>query len=162
SMVQGYVRRAAAVAECELAGLKDFATHDLAAVLRDADLVILCTPLAQMRELITQALPNLSLGAIVSDVGSVKAQVVTELEPLVAGAGAHFIGAHPMAGAEKMGVSASRADLFRNAVCVLTPTARSDSGAVQKLETFWRGLDARVLRLTPEVHDELTARCSHL
>jgi len=47
-------------------------------------------------------------------------------------------------------------------VCVLTPTARSEGGAVQKLEAFWRGLDARVLRLTPEVHDELTARCSHL
>ena len=162
SMVQGYVRRDAAVAECEQAGLKDFATRDLAAALRDADLVILCTPLAQMRELIAQALPHLSPGAIVSDVGSVKAHVVTELEPLVTSAGAHFIGAHPMAGAEKMGVSASRADLFRNAVCVLTPTARSESGAVQKLETFWRGLDARVHRLTPELHDELAARCSHL
>jgi prephenate dehydrogenase len=161
-IVQGYVRRDASITQCEQAGLKDFATRDLAAALRDADLVILCTPLAQMRELVTQALPHLSRGAVVSDVGSVKASVVAELEPLVASAGAYFVGAHPMAGAEKMGVSAARADLFRNAVCVLTPTASNDGVAVHKLEMLWRGLDARVLQLTPQLHDELVARCSHL
>jgi len=162
SIVQGFVRRDASLAECEEAGLKDFATRDLLAAVRDADLVVLCTPLSQMRALTEQFLPVLKRGAIVSDVGSVKGSVIAELEAMISNAGAHFIGAHPMAGAEKTGVAAARVDLFRNAVCVLTPTANSNADAVRTLEEFWRTLGARLLKLTPELHDELAARCSHL
>lgn len=161
-VVQGYVRRDASVAECEAAGLNDFATRDLLAAVRDAELIILCTPLAQMRELTERLLPSLAPGAILSDVGSVKGSLVAELEPLAARADAHFIGAHPMAGAEKMGVTAARVDLFRNAVCVLTPTRQSDAAALRKLEAFWRALGSRVLKTSPELHDQLVARCSHL
>jgi prephenate dehydrogenase len=161
-LLQGYVRRDASLAECERAGLKDFATRDLLAAVGDADLVILCTPLAQMRELIERALPAVKPGAIVTDVGSVKGSVVAEMEPLVARARAHFIGAHPMAGAEKTGVAAARADLFCHAVCVLTPDASAPHALVQRLEQFWQRLGARTLRLTPQWHDELVARCSHL
>jgi prephenate dehydrogenase len=160
--VHGYVRRDASVAECEKAGLKNFATRDLLAAVRDADLVILCTPLSQMRGLTEAMLPALKTGVLVSDVGSVKESVIAELEPIVARAGAHFIGAHPMAGGEKMGVASANARLFSDAVCVLTPTKKSNSGAVQVLEEFWHLLGARVLKLTPELHDELVARCSHL
>ena len=162
SSLQGYVRREATVAECEQVGLRDFATRDLAAVVADADLVILCTPLAQMRELTECMLPALKRGAIVSDVGSVKGSVVRDLEALVAGVGAEFIGAHPMAGAEKTGVSAARGDLFNNAVCVLTPTPQCVPASVAKLETFWRAVGTRVLKMSPELHDELVGRCSHL
>jgi prephenate dehydrogenase len=161
-LLQGYVRRDASLAECERAGLKGFATTDLLAAVRDADLVILCTPLAQMRELTERALPGLKRGAVVTDVGSVKGSVVAELEPLVAKAGAQFVGAHPMAGAEKMGVAAARADLFVNAVCGLTPTPAVPEETICKLEEFWRSLGARTIRLTPALHDELVARCSHL
>ena len=160
--VKGYVRREASLLECEQAGLKDFATRDLLSAVRDADLVILCTPLAQMRELAERMAAALKPRAIVSDVGSVKLSVVQELEPLITQAGAHFIGAHPMAGAEKTGVGAARADLFCHAVCVLTPGSRSDSKAVQRLEEFWRAVGTRTLKLTAELHDELVARCSHL
>lgn len=162
SMVQGFVRREASLAECERAGLKEFATRDLAAAVSDADLVILCTPLAQMRDLAVQFLPALKAGAIVSDVGSVKGSVTAELETLVAKACGVFVGAHPMAGAEKMGVSAARAELFRNAVCVITPTTHSPAAAVRKLSDFWQALGTRLLTLAPDVHDELVARCSHL
>lgn len=161
-IVQGYVRRDSSLAECEQAGLKDFATRDLLEAVRDADLVILCTPLAQMKGLTERMLPALKRGAIVSDVGSAKASVISELGPIVSGAGAYFIGAHPMAGAEKTGVLAARVDLFRNAVCVLTPVPGSNTEAVQQLEKFWRTLGARLLKLTPELHDELVARSSHL
>jgi cyclohexadieny/prephenate dehydrogenase len=161
-VVRGYVRREASLAECEEAGLKDFATRDLAAAVKDADLVILCTPLAQMRGLAETMQTFLKKGAVVSDVGSVKASVVSELEPLLRHAGAHFVGAHPMAGAEKMGVAAARADLFRGAVCILTPTPDTNAAACERLEEFWRALDTRVLKLTPQLHDELVARCSHL
>jgi prephenate dehydrogenase len=162
SVVRGFVRREASIAECDRAGLKAFATRDLLDAVRDADLVILCTPLAQMGELAERMLPALKSGAIVSDVGSVKASVVSELAPIVAKADAHFIGAHPMAGAEKIGVSAARGDLFQNAVCVLTPTQDSIPDATSRLEDFWRSLGSRVITTPPQLHDELVARCSHL
>ena len=160
--VECYVRSAASVIECEKIGVVDRATDDLAAAVKDADLVVLCTPLAQMRRLTEQFLPSLKRGAIVTDVGSVKASVVAELESLVASTGAHFVGGHPMAGAEKVGSSAARADLFEDAVCVITPTAKSSSEAVRRVEEFWKSLGARPLRLAPEAHDDLVARSSHL
>jgi prephenate dehydrogenase len=107
-------------------------------------------------------LPALKRGAIVTDVGSVKASVVRELELPVAKAGAHFVGSHPMAGAEKTGVLAARADLFGNAVCVVTPAKKSNVAAVRKVEQFWKSLGARTLRLGPEQHDALVSRSSHL
>jgi prephenate dehydrogenase len=160
--VTGYVRRSASVAECLKAGAVDEATCDLAAAVAGAELVVLCTPISQMRELVEQLLPALQRRAIVTDVGSVKGSVVHELEPLVAKAGAHFIGSHPMAGAEKMGVTAARADLFLDAVCVVTPTSRSSPTACRRITRFWKSLGSRVLSLSPEAHDELVSRSSHL
>jgi prephenate dehydrogenase len=143
-------------------GAVDTATDDLAQAVGGADLVILCTPLAQMRELTERMLPSLKRNAIVTDVGSVKASVVTELEPIVVSAGAHFVGSHPMAGAEKTGVAAACADLFVNAVCVITPTANSMPRVVKYLEEFWRGVGGSPLKLPPELHDDLVSRSSHL
>jgi prephenate dehydrogenase len=160
--VIGYVRRAASIRECERAGAVDLATLNLAQAVAGADLVVLCTPLAQMRPLVQQMLPNLQRGAIVTDVGSVKGSVVRELEGTVAKAGGHFVGSHPMAGAEKTGVAAARADLFENAVCVTTPSAKTNRAALRKVEQLWKNLGCRLLRLTPEVHDELVSRSSHL
>lgn len=160
--VCGYVRRPASIRDCERVGAMDFATTDLLAAVWGADLVILCTPLAQMRSLAEHMLPALKRGAIVTDVGSVKASVVKEVESLVAKAGAHFVGSHPMAGAEKTGVRASQADLFECAMCVLTPTRRTNKAALLKVEQFWKSVGGRLLRVSPEAHDLLVSRSSHL
>ena len=160
--VAGYVRRAASVGECEKLGVVDQVGTDLGQAVEGADLVVLCTPLAQMLPLARQMLPHLRPGALVTDVGSVKGFVVAELEPLVAGAGAHFIGGHPMAGAEKTGPAAARADLFVNAICALTPTPRSQPEHLRKLEAFWKAVGATTLKLSPELHDDLVGRSSHL
>jgi prephenate dehydrogenase len=125
-------------------------------------LIVLCTPIAQMRSLAEQMVPALARGAIVTDVGSVKGSVVRELEGLIAKAGGHFIGSHPMAGAEKTGVSAARADLFMDAVCVVTPTRNSNQAALRKVQQLWKSVGARLLRLTPAEHDKLVSRSSHL
>jgi prephenate dehydrogenase len=160
--VAGFVRRAASLKECEKAGALDYATTDLLAAVSGADLVVLCTPLSQMRPRVQEMLPALKRGAIVTDVGSVKASVIRELEALVAKAGAHFVGSHPMAGTEKTGVLAARADLFECAVCVTTPTAKTNKAALGKVEKLWKSVGGRLLRLTPEVHDKLVSRSSHL
>jgi prephenate dehydrogenase len=158
----GYVRRTTSIAECQKLGVVDEADSDLWRAVEKADLVILCTPLAQMLELTEKMLPALQRGALVTDVGSVKASVVRELEPLVATAGAHFIGSHPMAGAERRGPAAAHAELFQNAICAVTPTPGSDAGLVEKLEAFWRALGAIPVRLGAELHDDLVSRSSHL
>lgn len=160
--IAGYVRREASLKDCERAGAVDYATTDLLSAVSNADLVILCTPLAQMRTLAQQFLPALKRGAIVTDVGSVKADVVRELETVIARAGAQFIGSHPMAGGEKMGVLAARTDLFKNALTILTPAKKSRPAAVRKLDQFWKALGARTLRLDAAQHDLLVSRSSHL
>ena len=160
--VAGFVRRRASLKDCEKAGAVDFATTDLLAAVSNADLVILCTPLSQMRPRVVEMLSALKRGAIVTDVGSVKAGVVRELESLLQKSGAHFVGSHPMAGAEKTGVLASRANLFVDAVCVLTPTKKSNEASVRRVEAFWKSLGARTLRLAPEQHDALVSHSSHL
>ena len=160
--VTGFVRRAPAVAECVQAGAVDQADTDLWRAVEGADLVILCTPIAQMAGLMMKMLPVLKKGTIITDVGSVKGSVVADLEPLAASGGVHFIGSHPMAGAEKMGVGAARADLFERAMCVVTPTPASDTSAVRRMEQFWRDLGGVPLILPPELHDDLVSRSSHL
>lgn len=160
--VEGFVRRKQTIAECKKIKAVDHATLDLQSAVADADLIVLCTPLAQMRSIVKEMLPALKRGAIVTDVGSVKASVVKDLETLLAKAGAHFIGSHPMAGAEKTGVSAARADLFECALCVVTPTAKSNRAALAKVERFWKAVGGRLLRLSPQQHDALVSRASHL
>lgn len=160
--VVGYVRREASVETCVQLGVVTEATMDLAAAVTDADLIVFCTPLAQMRDLAEQAAPHLKPGAIVTDVGSVKGPVVAAIEPIIAATEAVFIGSHPMAGSEQSGPSAAREDLYDQAVCIVTPTSRTPEDKLAALEDFWQAVGSRVLRLTPDVHDNLTSRCSHL
>ena len=161
-LVHGYVRRATSIRECLDHKVADYVTLDLLEAASQADMIILCTPIAQMRELVERMLPVLKKGAIVTDVGSVKGSVVKELAPIVNKVGGHFVGSHPMAGAEKMGVSASRVDLFERAICVITPTQGNNPEPVKTVETFWKEIGARTLILTPDQHDELVSRSSHL
>ncbi len=160
--VVGYVRREASVAECLEFGVVDDATMDLAEAVKDADLIVLCTPLGQMRPLCEQLLPALKKGVVVTDVGSVKGSVVAEIEPLIATRGGIFIGSHPMAGSEQTGPGAARENLFERAVCITTPTERTPDDKLQMLEALWRAVGCRVIQLTPDLHDNFTSRCSHL
>ena len=160
--VSGYVRRIATARQCTKLGACDSATRDFRKAVSGADLIVLCTPIAQMTLLAEQMLPFLTPNAIVTDVGSVKGALVETLTPLVAKAGARFVGSHPMAGSEKTGVSAARADLFVDAACVVTPVPNSDGAAVKAITALWRSVGARVLSLSPGLHDQLVSRSSHL
>jgi prephenate dehydrogenase len=160
--VVGFARRSASVGEAERSGAVDRATLDLADAVRDADLIVLCTPLGQMAPLARAMLPHLKRGVVVTDVGSVKGSVVRELERLLARVGARLVAGHPMAGSEKAGVGAARADLFENAVCVLTPTPRTHAASLRKVEQLWRAVGSRVLRMEAAAHDRAVSRSSHL
>jgi prephenate dehydrogenase len=160
--VVGFVRRPASVTECLQTGAVDKAELDLLKAVENADLIVLCTPIAQMPDLVLRMTPAIKPGALITDVGSVKAGLVRDLEPMAKDAAACFIGSHPMAGAEKMGVTAAKPDLFVNAACILTPTRNSPRKPLAQLEEFWKDVGAVPMRLTPELHDELVSRSSHL
>lgn len=160
--VVGYVRRGASVEECTRAGAVDMATTNLFEACNWADLMIFCTPISQMLPLARKVSQFLTKGSIVTDVGSVKGTVVRQLEPVFRRVGTHFVGSHPMAGSERMGVSAARPDLFEGATCVITPTAKTDPAALRKLRMFWKALGGNPVELAPAAHDRLVSRSSHL
>jgi prephenate dehydrogenase len=137
----------------------DEAAESLSEAVADADLVILCTPVGQFRQILTDIRAHLTPYAIVTDVGSTKASVVKWGEKLIGG---RFVGSHPMAGSEKRGVDFARADLFEKALCILTPTPRSDPAAVKTIETFWKTLGSNLTRRSPHEHDRMLAEVSHL
>lgn len=140
------------------------ATTDLEAIVDGVDLIVLATPVGVMKGLAERIVkaPGFAACAIVTDVGSVKAPVVAELEPIFARAGARFVGSHPMAGSEKTGMEFARPDLFRGAACLITETDRTDAAAAKRVDAFWTELGCRTARLTPEDHDLAVALISHL
>jgi prephenate dehydrogenase len=153
-----WARRGAAVAELEKRALAEVASTKLAAVVGEADLVVLCVPIGAMGALSREIAPLLRAGTIVTDVGSVKAPVVEELSAIFAG---RFVGSHPMAGSEQTGLDAARADLFDGAACVVTPDGSTDAAAVAAVHGFWQTLGCRVLETSPAEHDEIVALISH-
>jgi prephenate dehydrogenase len=157
-----FVRRDASIAEGRKLALADVITQDLKEAVLEADLVVLCTPLSQMKTLVAQMQPHLKPGAIVTDVGSVKGVIVQELEPIVQAVKAFFVGSHPMAGSEKTGLASARPDLFRNAICLVTPGAHATAEAICAVQNFWKAVGGWPIRMTPELHDDLVSRSSHL
>jgi prephenate dehydrogenase len=159
--VVGYGHRRSTLDKALEVGAIDEAHDSAVAAARGADLVVLCTPVGLLGEMLREIGPVLEAGAIVTDVGSTKRAVVAEGERALP-AGVHFVGSHPMAGSEKRGVEFARTDLFENATCILTPTERTDAGALAAVEEFWRMLGMRTTRLSPGEHDRHLAEVSHL
>jgi cyclohexadieny/prephenate dehydrogenase len=141
--------------------LVDHCGTDLAEACKDADLVIVCTPVGACGEAARVIAPSLKRGCILSDVGSVKQAVIRDMQPHVP-PGVHFIPTHPVAGTENSGPEAGFAELFDGRWCILTPLPDSDPAAVDKLEVFWKALGSLVERLNPAHHDRILAITSHL
>jgi len=128
---------------------------------RDADLVILATPVDTYERHVKEWGSCLKPDAIVSDVGSVKGALVEQTEKLLPN-GSRFVGAHPIAGKEKTGVAAGSATLFKGARCILTPTKRTDPQALHTIRTLWEAAGATVLTMDPMLHDKVLGAVSHL
>ena len=159
--VVGYGHRATTMAKALEVGAIDEAAASIGEAVQGADLVVLCTPVGLFEQNLKDIAALLERGAIVTDVGSTKRSVVA-LGERMAAKSAHFIGSHPMAGSEKRGVEFARADLFQGARCIVTPTDRSDAGAVGQVERFWRQLGMTTTRMSPQDHDRLVCDVSHL
>jgi cyclohexadieny/prephenate dehydrogenase len=142
-------------------GVVDRVVETNVEAVRDADLVILCIPVGACGAVAAEIAPHLKPGAVISDVGSVKASVVKDMAPHLP-ASAHFVPAHPVAGTENSGPDSGFAELFINRWCILTPPEGTDANAVEKLRAFWSAIGAKVEIMTPEHHDLVLAITSHL
>lgn len=142
-------------------GFCDQVYDDLAAAVKNAQLVILATPVGAYKGVAEAIAPHLAKDAILSDVGSVKGAVVRDVGPFVP-AGVHFIPAHPIAGTEFSGPEAGFATLFDGRWAIITPLPGADSAAVARLRAFWEGLGSRVDAMEPGHHDLVLAITSHL
>jgi prephenate dehydrogenase len=157
----GVGRRATSLEAALQYGAVDDVTQDMAAGVADAGLVILCAPIGRFESLLRAMAGALKPGTLVTDVGSTKVEVVRMAKRCLPRP-VRFVGSHPMAGSEKTGVEFARADLFDRAVCLITPTPKTNPADVQWLESFWRTLGGHPKILTPQRHDALLARVSHL
>jgi prephenate dehydrogenase len=159
--VVGLGRSEANLAVARERGLVDRATRDPAEAAAGADAIVLAAPVGTSVALAEALRPHARRGALLTDVGSVKAGVVAALEDRWAGVGP-VVGAHPIAGSEASGAVAARPDLFRGRTCIVTPTGSTDRGALDRVRALWEGVGARVEEMPPAVHDDLLARVSHL
>jgi prephenate dehydrogenase len=133
-----------------------------AAAVRDADLVLIASPVAQFEKIFLEIGPALRSDAIVMDAGSTKRDVVAAARKGLGARVARFVPAHPIAGAENSGAGAASADLFRDRRLVLTPLIENDGNDVDTIARLWTALGARVSRMTAEEHDAVFAAVSHL
>ena len=154
-------RKPETLEEARALGLGDQYTLDAAEAVRDADLVILCTPVGAYAAVAAAISSSLRPGAIVSDVGSVKQYVLKVTRPHLP-AGVHFIPGHPIAGTEHSGPAAGFAELFVNRWCVLTPEADAAPAATERLTAFWAALGSKVEVMDAAHHDLVLAITSHV
>lgn len=161
--VRVWARRDESLAAVRDSGLADFTSTDPVSVAEGADVLVLCVPVGGMKPLAEQlASSRPAADAVFTDVGSVKGMVMREVAPVLAAAGFHFIGSHPMAGSEKAGLSAARAGLYQNAACILTPPPQVPAGVLMRLRAFWQALGCRTSEMDADTHDLVVARISHL
>jgi len=133
----------------------------LAEAAAGSDLFVLATPVDTFEAVLRACAPRLAPGAIVTDVGSVKGPLVERMEALVP-AGIRVVGTHPIAGKEKTGVEAASLDLFRDALCILTPTSKTDPEALAKVRRLWEACGARIREMDPMLHDRVLGAVSHV
>ena len=143
-------------------GVIDAATDDAAEAVRGADLVFIATPVGQMPEVMAEIAPALEAGAVVTDGGSTKQDVIAYARRFLPASFERFVPAHPIAGTEKSGASAAFAELYHDRNVILTPQPETRSDAVQLVRRAWETCGARILQLDAARHDEIFAAVSHL
>lgn len=129
--------------------------------IKDSDLVFLCSHVGSFIQVIKEISPYLREKTIVTDVGSVKGALVREIEGTLP-EGIKFVGGHPIAGREKAGIDMASGDLFKGANCILTPTERTDKGALEAVKAIWEEAGCDVILMDPTLHDKVYAAVSHL
>lgn len=159
--ISGHARTAETRAKALQMGLVDEVHATAAEAVKGADLVVLCIPIGVCGPMAEEIAPHLAQGAILTDVGSVKAAVIRDVAPHIP-EGVHFIPSHPIAGSERSGPEAGFAELFDGRWCIMTPLEGTDKAAMARLDSFWQACGSSVDIMNADHHDLVLAITSHL
>jgi prephenate dehydrogenase len=149
-------------------GVIDEAEADIAKAVGDANLVLIATPVAQTQKILEAIIPHLSQSTVVTDAGSTKSDIAQYVMNASKRAKnpehflSQFVGGHPIAGAEKSGVTAAKEDLFIGKNVVLTPNEKTSLEAIKLVRELWQTTGANVSEMTAQTHDQIFAAVSHL
>ena len=159
--IVGYVRRPEVASTALSSGVVDKTETSLAATVKEADLVIIATPVLTIKEVLSQIAGHLLAGCVVTDTASTKAQVMQWAEEILPPT-VDFIGGHPMAGKETYGIQTAKADLFRGCTYCLTPSEKASPKSIDKVTSVVKKLGAMPFFIDAQEHDRLVAGVSHL
>jgi prephenate dehydrogenase len=159
--ILGIGRQQASLDQALAVGAIDEASVHLTEAVRQADLVVFCTPVDRIAEQVLQAAPHCRPGTLLTDAGSTKAAIVEAVEAQLPKQ-VQFVGSHPLAGSEKRGPEFAEAELFEGRLTILTPTRRTPPHGLDRTREFWEALGSRVQVMSPEAHDQALAYTSHL
>ncbi len=159
--VVGIGRTASRLRVAEEIGAVSRVTTDVRQGVADAELIVVCTPVGHIVDHVQQVSRACQADALITDAGSTKGGICRALAIGLAGGGV-FVGSHPLTGGEKSGPEFADPNLFEGCVTVVTPTEPTPEPRVEAVESFWRSLGSRVLRMSPDEHDRAVAEISHL
>lgn len=162
SVVTGVGRRAQTVQRALELGIIDEASTDIESAVKDADLILIATPVAQTAALMAAIRPHLQPGTVVTDAGSTKSDVVAAARAALGNKIHQFVPGHPIAGREQNGPDAALADLYAGKKVVLTPLPENAAATVECVTQAWQKCGAVVHQLSAEEHDAVFAAVSHL
>jgi prephenate dehydrogenase len=143
-------------------GAVDHFHTDASSAVAGADLVVLCAPILAIPAQLAAVRDALKRGAVVTDVGSTKAEIQKQCHDLLAGRDALFVGSHPIAGSEQQGMESAKVDLYEKAMVVITPDSTTPRHAVIAIASLWKLAGAVVSEMSPEAHDRILALTSHV
>ena len=139
----------------------DDSSSDTKKMAEGSDLIIIATPLSSYEDIISKIKNSLKRGTILTDVGSVKENVINLIEKNVP-ANVSWISSHPIAGTEESGPEAGFSELFKNRWCILTPSKKAQEKDIKLLETFWKKIGSKVDIMEAKQHDYILSITSHI
>jgi len=143
-------------------GIVDRASSAVADAVRDADCIVLATPVGSMAALLAELARDAPEKAIITDVGSTKVELISAARALLGDAFARFVPAHPIAGGAMPGIENASADLFQGCWVITTPQEQTRADAIEQIEANWVACGASVERMSAQEHDRIFAAVSHL
>lgn len=162
SYIVGVGRTKSSLDEALKLGVIDSAETDISKALDGADLILIAAPVAQTTAILQNIKPYLNKQTVITDAGSTKGDVLAAAHTVLGAQFSLFVGGHPIAGAEKSGVSAAKVDLFISKNVVLTPTTETNMDAIASVTQLWQACGANVSEMSAENHDGIFAAVSHL
>ena len=156
-----YSRRLSTINKIKKLKLVDFASSNIEKTIKEADIIIVGIPVAAYQEVFKKICNNIKPGAIITDVGSVKKEVINSVKKYIP-KNIDFVPGHPIAGTEKSGPESGFAGLFKNGWCILTPNKNTSKNSVKIIKYMWQLVGMKVDIMDSNYHDEVLAITSHI